>query len=118
MPLHKSPEYWAREATLAELQDAVRALGAFTERAAEVLDFVYIERGMRVLSRTQSDSQEESGRLADHLERVAHDTVRDELARLDRPYFARWRLLSEMMHRHAARLDVPRKVLRSEEHTS
>jgi hypothetical protein len=111
MPLDKSPEYWAREATLSELQEAVRGFGSWTEQTAEVLDFVYVERGMRVLSRTQPDSQDEARKLAEHLERVAHDTVREALESLDRPYFARWRLLSEMMHRCALRLDVPHKVL-------
>ena len=111
MLLDRSPEYWAREASLQELQAAVRALTAWTEPAAEVLDFAYVERGMRVLARTQAGSRDEALALADHLERVAHDSVRDALGRLERPYFARWRFLSEIMRRCALRLDVPHKVL-------
>ncbi|HWU90595.1 MAG TPA: hypothetical protein VN253_25190 [Kofleriaceae bacterium] len=111
MLLNRSPEYWAREASLQELQTEVRKLVTWTEQAAEVLDFVYMERGMRVLARTQAGSREDALALADHLERVAHDSVRDALDRLERPYFARWRFLSEIMHRCALRLDVPHKVL-------
>src|SRR4051812_20611774 len=110
MLLNRSPEYWARDATLAELQAEVRKLETWTEQAAEVLDFAYVERGMRVLGRTRAGSREEALALADHLARVAHDSVREALGKLGRPYFARWRLMSELMHRCALRLDVPHKV--------
>ena len=111
MLLERSPEYWAREATIEELQTQVRNLATWTEQVAEVLDFAYVERSMRVLSRTQLGSRDEALALADHLERVAHDSVRPELAKLRRPYHARWRMLSEIMHRCATRLEVPHKVL-------
>ena len=111
MLLEKSPEYWAREATIEELQTQVRNLSSWTEQVAEVLDFAYVERSMRVLSRTQTGSRDEALALADHLERVAHDSVRPELARLGRPYHSRWRMLSEIMHRCAMRLEIPHKVL-------
>jgi hypothetical protein len=111
MLLERSPEYWAREATIDELQTQVRNVATWTEQVAEVLDFAYVERSMRALSRTQVGARDEALALADHLERVAHDSVRDELAKLRRPYHARWRLLSEMMQRCALRLEVPHKVL-------
>lgn len=111
MLLERSPEYWAREASIDELQEQVRNLPTWTEQIAEVLDFVYVERSMHVLSRTQIGSREEALALADHIERVAHDSVRAELAKLDRPYHARWRMLSEIMHRCALRLEIPHKVL-------
>jgi hypothetical protein len=111
MLLEKSPEYWAREATIEELQTQVRNLTTWTEQVAEVLDFAYVERSMRVLSRTQSGSRDEALALADHLERVAHDSVRLELEKLGRPYHARWRMLSEIMHRCALHLEVPHKIL-------
>jgi hypothetical protein len=111
MLLERSPEYWAREATIEELQTQVRNLSTWTEQVAEVLDFAYVERSMHVLSRTQTGSRDEALTLADHLERVAHDSVRVELAKLRRPYHTRWRMLSEIMHRCALRLEVPHKVL-------
>lgn len=111
MLLERSPEYWAREATMDELQAQVRNIATWTEQVAEVLDFAYVERSMRVLSRAQLGSRDEALVLADHLERVAHDSVRPELAKLRRPYHARWRMLSEIMHRCALRLEVPHKVL-------
>jgi hypothetical protein len=111
MLLTKSPEYWAREATLAELQAEVRKLDTFDEQNAEVLDSVYVDRCMRILARVHDGSRDDALALADHLERVAHDSVRDELDRLERPYFARWRLLSEIMSRGALRLEVPNRIL-------
>lgn len=111
MLLERSPEYWAREATIEELQEQVRNLPAWNEQVAEVLDFAYVERSMRVLSRTQIGARDEALALADHLERVAHDSARAELAKLRRPYHARWRMLSEIMNRCALRLEVPHKVL-------
>jgi hypothetical protein len=111
MLLNRSPEYWAREATLQELQAEVRKLESWTEQVAEVLDFAYVERSMRVLSRTQLGSRDDALALADHLERVAHDSARAELAKLGRPYHARWRMLSEIMQRCALRLEVPHKIL-------
>lgn len=109
--LHKSPEYWAREATLTELQAEVRSIDTFDESIAQVLDFVYVDRCMRALTRVHDTSREDALALADHLERVAHDSVRDELDQLERPYFARWRLLSEIMQRAATRLEVPLRIL-------
>jgi hypothetical protein len=111
MLLDRSPEYWAREASIDELQEQVRNLPTWTEHIAEILDFVYVERSMHVLSRTQVGSREDALALADHLERVAHDSVRAELAKLEKPYFTRWRMLSEIMHRCALRFEVPHRVL-------
>lgn len=111
MLLERSPEYWAREATIEELQTEVRNLLSWTEQVAEVLDFAYVERSMRVLSRTQVGSREDALALADHLERVAHDSVRIELEKLRRPYHTRWRMLSELMHRCAMHLEVPHRIL-------
>ena len=111
MLLDKSPEYWAREAPLAELQAAVRELDPIDDAAAEVLDFVYLERCIRLLTRMNGNTRADATALADHLARVAHDSVRDELDRLERPYFARWRLLSETLSRAALRLEVPIRIL-------
>lgn len=111
MLLDRSPEFWAREASIDELQEQVRNLPVWTEQTAEVLDFAYVERTMRVLARTQVGSRDEALALADHLERVAHDSSRAALGKLDRPYHARWRMLAEIMHRCALRFEVPHKVL-------
>jgi hypothetical protein len=108
---NRSPEYWARDATLTELQAEVRKVDGFDDLTAQILDFVYVDRCMRALARVQDTSREDALALADHLERVAHDSVRDELDQLDRPYFARWRLLSEIMRRAASRLEVPLRIL-------
>jgi hypothetical protein len=106
-----SPEYWARQASLDDLAHEVQHLGTWNERAAEVLDFAYLERSLRVLGRTTPAARDEALALADHLTSVAHDQDRAALERLGRPYFARWRVLADLLHRNAMRLEVPRSVL-------
>jgi hypothetical protein len=107
----RSPEYWARQASLDELTREVQQLDAWNERAAEVLDFAYLERSLRALGRTHAAARDEAVALADHLTSVAHDQDRAALDRLSRPYFARWRVLADLLHRNAMRLEVPKSVL-------
>lgn len=107
----RSPEYWARQASLDEVAREVQQQDAWTERAAELLDFAYLERSLRVLGRATTAARDEALALADHLTSVAHDQERAALDRLSRPYFARWRVLADLLHRNAMRLDVPRGVL-------
>lgn len=107
----RSPEYWARQASLDEIEREVRQLDAWNERAAEVLDFAYLERTLRALGRHQASSRDETVALADHLTSVAHDQDRAALERLGRPYFARWRVLADLLHRNAMRLEIPHSVL-------
>ena len=107
----RSPEYWARTASLDEIAHEVQRLAPWTERAAELLDFAYLERSLRVLARAQPGTRDEAVALADHLTSVAHDQDRAALDRLSRPYFARWRVLADLLHRNAMRLEVPASVL-------
>jgi hypothetical protein len=107
----KSPEHWAREATLSELTSAVRALEVFDEASVAILDSVYVDRSTRLLAMARelpmgARPEEDLRRLADHLERAAHDAARAELERLG-DYFSRWRLLAEMLLRAAASLETP-----------
>jgi hypothetical protein len=107
----RPPEYWAREASLEQIEDEVRAIDAWQERDAEFLDFAYQERVMRALGKTRASSRDEAVELAEHLGRVAHDSQRAALDALARPYFSRWRVLAELVHRSALHLDVPETVL-------
>ena len=109
--LEQSPNYWARQASLRDLHAAVMAIDTWSEDHAALLDAVYIDRSARLIERTRNESQQGALELAAHLERVAHDRVRDQLDALDRPYFARWRLLGELLHRCAERLEVPHAIL-------
>ncbi len=107
----RSPEYWARQASLDEVAREVQQQGAWTARAAEILDFAYLERSLRALGRTHAAARDEAVALADHLTSVAHDQDRAALERLARPYFARWRVLADLLHRNAMRLEIPHSVL-------
>lgn len=106
----KPPEHWA-DCPLAELESAIRAIATWTERDGELVDFAFVARTMHVVGRTRAGSQDEATALSELVRRTAHDTVRAELDALDRPYFTRWRLLSEMLETFALHLDVPDSVL-------
>lgn len=107
--LTKPPEYWARTASREELHRAARAVTTWTEEVAEVLDHAYLERSLRLLGRARDGNA--AADLAADLQRVAHDRNRAELDALDRPYFARWRMLGELLLRSVQAAEVPTGVL-------
>lgn len=107
----KSPEHWARHATLDELWSAIRAVRAWSEEVAQLVDFAFQERCVRLLGRQQGAIEGDADALSDLIERTAHDGDRDALDALERPYAARWRLMAELVQRFALRLEVPRSVL-------
>jgi hypothetical protein len=111
MLLDHSPEYWAHRASVDELHEAAMAVDSWTDELAEILDFAYRERTAQIIQRTRPESVAAAEDLADHMARIAHDTQRDALDALERPYFARWRLLMEMLHRCAERLELPDEIL-------
>jgi hypothetical protein len=111
MLLENSPEYWAYTASLDRLHTAAMAIETWTEDEAQVLDYVYMTRTAQLIERTRAESKDGAEDLADHMARVAHDSKRSALDALERPYFARWRLLMEMLERCAERLELPEEIL-------
>jgi hypothetical protein len=111
MLLTNSAEYFARDASLDELHAAAMAIETWDEYTAESLDFIYMERAAHLLERTRPETKVGAIELADHMARIAHDSQRDALDALERPYFARWRLLMELLHRHAERFTLPDEIL-------
>lgn len=103
------PEYWARTAPREELLAAARAVPAWTDELAEIVDHAYVERSLRLLAR--APDREAVAKLGDDLLRVAHDRDRPALERLERPYFARWRMLGELLLRAGQRAELPTSVL-------
>jgi DNA-binding MarR family transcriptional regulator len=109
-----SPEHVATHASLAELLEAVNARETLSERMAEVLEYVYCERLLKLVRTNAPREQLEA--LADHLLEVAHPVRRAALEGLSRPYLQRWSLLRELLERRieSLRSDVPRQVLQRE----
>jgi hypothetical protein len=87
------------------------AVERWTEDEAAILDYVYMTRTAQLIRRTRSDAKAAADDLADHMARVAHDSNRAALEGLRRPYFARWRLLMDMLERCADRLELPDEIL-------
>lgn len=111
MLLDHSPEYWAHTASLDSLHEAAMAIETWTENEAAVLDYVYMSRTAQIIERTRASSKDAAEDLADHMARIAHDSKRSALDALRRPYFARWRLLMDMLERCAERLELPDEIL-------
>lgn len=111
MLLEHSPEYWAHTASLERLHAAAMAVETWTEDEAAILDYVYMTRTAQIIERTRASSKDAAEDLADHMARIAHDSKRSALDALQRPYFARWRLLMDMLERCAERLELPDEIL-------
>ncbi|MFP2906499.1 hypothetical protein ACLESD_15825 [Pyxidicoccus sp. 3LFB2] len=109
-----SPEHVANHASFAELLEAVNARDALTDRMAEVLEYVYCERLLKLVRTNAPREQLEA--FAEHLEDVAHPVRQAKLDGLSRPYFQRWSLLRELLERRieSLRSDVPRQVVERE----
>ncbi|MGH8570710.1 MAG: helix-turn-helix transcriptional regulator [Gammaproteobacteria bacterium] len=90
------PEELALGAPLPELLKAVKAIDTWTERQAEVLDYVYRYRIQAVLSdrRTTIEALRELDR---HLAQVTNPVRRDALNALGKPYYDRWCAYRELL---------------------
>lgn len=114
MPIDLSravPETLAQAAKLGELLDVVRAIEVWRDREAEVLDYVYRERLIRLIR--EHAPAEELRAFHEHLGRVAHPRRRDALDGLSKPYFARWSAYRDVLENRIAALtsEAPRQVL-------
>ncbi|NNC06145.1 hypothetical protein HJC10_25215 [Corallococcus exiguus] len=102
---------------LAALHLAARALKpeAWGGRSADVLDRVYRQRLLRILS--QRDAEQELAELQDHLERVAgrvrRHTQNSETAKLGEGWAARWHAFADLVdaRRAAIASQDPKRVL-------
>lgn len=109
--LSKSPEYWIDKASLEALYEAIREIETWTDDEARLLDGVYMARTLDLIRRTNLETAKRAGELQDHIARVAHDSVRDQLDALQEPYHARWHLYMDLLETVMDRADVPLDLL-------
>ncbi|GAB6040608.1 helix-turn-helix transcriptional regulator [Endothiovibrio diazotrophicus] len=97
------PAELADHADFDTLERAIDALDSWEARPAEVLDFVYRSRLIRLLQ--ERAPLERLRELNDHLGRVAHRGRRAVLDALEPPYHARWTTYREILEDRIAALD-------------
>lgn len=110
--IHCVPERLAEEAALNDLLQTVRSIEQWEERHAEVLDYIYRIRLIRLL--TGRSSEEGLRELADHLDRVAHQRRLEALNSLARPYGERWSVYKDILENRLAALrsSAPEQILK------
>ncbi len=108
---HCVPQELAQGASLEDLSSAARAIEDWGERPAEVLDYIYRYRLIRLLQTRAS--LEELRALNEHIRRVLPPSRMGELDRLARPYRERWRVYGEILEAriHSLTSEAPAKVL-------
>jgi hypothetical protein len=106
-----APEDLAFHASLPEVLEAIRSREQWSERMAEVLEYAYCERLLKLV-RTGAPL-EPLRELSEHLAHVVHPRRRALLDGLGQPYFARWSMLRDLveMRIESMRSEIPSQVL-------
>ncbi|MEZ5583079.1 MAG: MarR family transcriptional regulator [Candidatus Competibacteraceae bacterium] len=110
--INSIPPELAESADLDELLHAVRSIEQWQDRHAQVLDYIYCHRLLRLL-RTRAPLTEAIA-LYDHLAHVNHARRRAELNGLEqRRYAERWRAYQDLLDDQITVLssDVPQQAL-------
>lgn len=109
-----APEDVAFHASLADILAAVGARKQWSERMAQVLEYAYCERLLKLV-RTGAPL-EQLREFNEHLAQVVHPARRALLEGLGKPYFTRWSMLRALleMRIESLRSDLPAQVLNRE----
>jgi len=109
-----APEDVAFRIPLADILAAVRERKQWSERMAQVLEYAYCERLLKLV-RTGAP-MEQFEELARHLALVVHPIRKAMMEGLEKPYFTRWSLLRTLleMRMESLRSDIPQQVLQRE----
>jgi len=109
--MSKSPEFWIDKASLDALYDAIREIETWTDDEAGFVDGIYMARTEDLIRHTNLETAKRAGDLQDHIARVSHDGVRDQLNALNEPYAARWQVYTDLLEGVIERADVPLDLL-------
>lgn len=89
---HCVPEVLAKTASLADILTAAKAITTWSDRTAEVLDYIYRTRLARLLKNRDysKDIADELLEFSEHLERITHPGRAKQLNGLTHAYGERW----------------------------
>ena len=120
--LEDMPQELVESADLEELMATVLAIPQWQNRHAQVLDYIYRHRLLRLVrtSGTGCAPLEDVDAFYDHLARVNHPRRREVLNALDRPYADRWRAYLDLLDTHigALRSRAPERLLQQRSHVA
>jgi len=110
--IHCVPERLAEEASLDQLLQTAKSIEKWEERHAEVLDYIYRQRLIRLL--TRRSSTDDLSALNEHLERMLHPRRLEAMQHLGRPYGERWAAYKDILESRLASLRsrAPQQVLK------
>jgi hypothetical protein len=109
--MHCVPEKLAEEADLDQLLQTAKTIERWEERHAEVLDYIYRQRLIRLLVRRSS--VEDLSALNEHLERMLHPRRLEAMQHLSRPCAERWAAYKDILESRlvSLRSRAPQQVL-------
>ncbi len=113
------PEALAESAALSDLMESIQEIDHVNDRQAEVLDYVYRHRLVRLLRAVKrgDDAVVELKALYEHLNSVTHPRRLERLNSLEKPYGARWIAYQDILeHRFAALMSEPSKWILKRAH--
>ncbi len=109
-----APEALAETTPLSDLMESIRKIDQWNDRQAEVLDYIYKHRLVRLIRTVKrgEGASVELEELYEHLNRVAHPRRLNQLNALEKPYGARWLAYQDILeHRLAVLMNQPSKWL-------
>ncbi len=114
-----APEALAESTPLSDLMDSIQKIDHVNDRQAEVLDYIYRHRLVRLL-RTVNRGEGATPKLEElyeHLDRVTHPRRLNQLNALEKAYGDRWIGYQDILeHRLAALMNQPSKWILERAH--
>ncbi len=109
------PEKLAESASMDDLTETVLRIDAWDDRQAQVLDYVYRQRLIRLITSAKrgNAASNELSAFARHLDKTTHPVRIKRLDGLDKPYKERWTAYLDIVESRLAALesDVPDHVM-------
>lgn len=109
------PEKLAETATVNDLTETVLSMESWNDRQAEVLDYVYRQILIRLITTAKrgEGTAAELRAFTEHLDRATHPARLKKLENLSKPYGPRWTAYLDLLGSRLASLesDVPDRVM-------
>lgn len=100
--IHCIPEKIAEKPNLDQLLQTAKSIEKWEERQAEVLDYIYRQQVIRLL--TARSSADELSLFYEHLERMIHPRRLEAMHHLSKPYGERWSAYKDIVESRLASL--------------
>ncbi|MCP4118449.1 MAG: hypothetical protein GY737_24240 [Desulfobacteraceae bacterium] len=105
--IHCIPESLAESVSIDDLTETVIKIDAFEERQAQVLDYIYRQRLIRLVctAKRGQSTVKDLRTFAEHMDKVTLPVRIKKLDHLDKPYGARWTAYLEILESRLAALE-------------